>query len=146
MTVRQNRPTASVSLLIWDGQRVFLVRRDGTRGLFPHAWTLPGNPLQRDETAKSGAARVCRDALGIVAERVLAVRELGEPSPFRQDRGPDTVMRVVSWSGEPAARLANWDRGGWFSIKDMAKLRMLREGRELIAAECERLQPTESRR
>jgi hypothetical protein len=55
-------------------------------------------------------------------------------------------MRVVSWSGEPAARLANWDRGGWFSIKDMAKLRMLREGRELIAAECERLQPTESRR
>jgi len=146
MTTRQTQPTASVSLLLWDGERVFLVRRDGTRGLFPHAWTLPGNPLQADETAKSGAGRICRDALGVAAERVVAVRELGEPSPFRQERGPDTLMRVVAWAGEPVARLANWERGEWFSIEEMAKLRILREGRELISGECERIQQAESRR
>jgi len=146
MTIRQNKPASSVSLLVWDGQRVFLVRRDGSRGLFPHAWTLPGNPLQPGETAKAGAGRVCRDALGIAPEGILPIRELHEPSPYRQDRGPDTLMRVVSWSGEPAARLANWDRGSWFSIDEMAKLRMLREGRELVATECEQIQRAESRR
>lgn len=144
MTIRQNKTASTVSLLVWDGRRVFLVRRDGSRGLFPHAWTLPGNPLQPGETAKAGAGRVCRHALGIAPERLLPVRELNEPSPYRQDRGPDTLIRVMSWSGVPAARLANWDRGGWFSIEEMAKLRMLREGRELIASECERIQRGET--
>ncbi len=146
MTIRPGKPAASVSLLLWDGQRVFLVRRDGSRGLFPHAWTLPGNPLHPGETPMSGAGRVCRDALGIAPDRILQIRELHEPSPYRQDRGPDALMRVVSWSGEPAARLANWDRGGWFSIEEMAKLRMFREGRELVAAECESMQQAGTRR
>ena len=136
----QNKAASSVSLLVWDGQRVFLVRRDGSRGLFPHAWTLPGNPLHPGETAKAAAGRVCRDALGIAPDSIISVRELPEPSPYRQDRGPDTLMRVMSWSGEPSARLANWDRGGWFSIEEMAKLRMLREGREVVSAECMRIQ------
>jgi ADP-ribose pyrophosphatase YjhB (NUDIX family) len=141
MALRRHRTAPCVSLLLWDGERVYLVRRDGSPSLFPHAWTLPGSPLVAGESPEAGARRVAQETLRITPDTVRVLRELPQPSPFRHERGPDTLVRVATWEGDPAPRLATWDRGGWFTLDQMQELRTFREAREVIAKACDALRP-----
>jgi ADP-ribose pyrophosphatase YjhB (NUDIX family) len=136
MSLRTKRGGESVSVVLWDGERVLLVRRGGG-GLFPRTWTLPGGPLQPPETPPVAARRIARDLLKVGAGDTRLLRRLPQPSPFRDERGPDTVVQLVSWEGEPSGRTASWDGCGWFSLDGLGELRMFREAREEIVELCE---------
>ncbi len=131
MSLKAKCGPSSVSVLLWDGQRVLLVRR-GPDGLFPHTWTLPGDELLPGETAETAAMRIAEDMLGIGTSHVRRIRELAQPSHFRDARGPDTIVRAVTWSGDPIGPA----EAVWFSLEALDALRILREARDLLRELC----------
>ena len=138
-TLRGGPAGTNVSLFCWDGDRVLLVQR-GAGGLFGHTWTLPGGPLHDGESTSSAVERLAVEQAGIVPVdgSVRIIRRLEPPSPFRDDRGPDTVAWVRSWTGGPFP-------GNVLAVRpsEMADLRMFREARELVMEAC---RATERRR
>jgi len=126
-------------VLLWDGRRAVLVRR-GAGGLFPHTWTLPGGELLPGESAELGGMRIVEKQLGISTSHVRQVRELPQPSHFRDARGPDTVVQAVTWSGDPAAGLA---KAAWFDLQALDEIRIFREARDLLRDICGGLAMTE---
>lgn len=134
-TLRGGPECANVSLLCWDGDRVLLSRR-GAGGLFGHTWTLPGGPLRDGETLPGAVRRLAAAEAGIEPTdgAVRIIRRIEPPSPFRDDRGPDTIAWVRSWTGGPLP-------GNVLAVRpsEMAELRMFREARELIALACKAL-------
>lgn len=137
MSLRAKRGSESVSLLLWDGARVLLVRR-GPGGLFPHTWTLPGGELDAGETAEIAAMRAAEDVLGVSTGHVRQLRSLPQPSHFRDARGPDTVVQLVTWAGDPAAGPSEAE---WFEPGALDGLRIFREARDLIRELCAALPP-----
>jgi 8-oxo-dGTP pyrophosphatase MutT (NUDIX family) len=135
-TLRGGPLNANVSLLCWDGDRVLLARRGGG-GLFGHTWTLPGGPLRNGETLPGAVTRLAADEAGVepTAGAVRVIRRIEPPSPFRDDRGPDTLVWVRSWTGGPFPGNVLAVRPG-----EMGELRMFREARELIARACQAMQ------
>ena len=128
MSLRAGRGPEGVSVLLRDGGRVLLVQR-GSGGLFPHTWTLPGDELRAGETPEVAALRVVEEQLGSATAHVRRLRALPQPSPFRDERGPDTLVEVVSWTGEPTAAQA---RAEWFTIDSLADIRIFREARDVL--------------
>lgn len=135
-TLRGGPVNTNVSLFCWDGERVLLARR-GAGGLFGHTWTLPGGPVRSGETISAAAVRLAAEEAGVVpgAGAMRVIRRIAPPSPFRDDRGPETLVWVRSWTGGPLPAHVLAIRPG-----DVAGLRMFREAREAIARACSAMQ------
>ena len=140
MSLKAKRGPRSVSVLLWDDPRVLLVRR-GPGGLFPHTWTLPGGELLPGETAEIGAMRIAEETLGVSTSHLRRLRELSQPSDFRDARGPDTVVQAVTWTGDPAAGPS---AAAWFGMEALDDLRIFREARALLREVCSTLSAPES--
>ena len=132
MSLMAKRGPRSVSVLLWDGTRVLLVRR-GVGGLFPHTWTLPGGEVHPGETSEAAAMRIAEEGLGIGTSHVRRLRKLPQPSHFRDARGPDTVVQIVTWSGDETAGPAE---AAWFAPEALDALRIFREARDLLRGLC----------
>jgi hypothetical protein len=131
-TLRGGPTHETLSLLCWDGKRVLLVR-NGPGGLFGHAWTLPGGPVEEGEELAPAARRIASGALAIEPSpgSLRVIKRMEPPSPLREERGPDTLVWASSWGGsaQPPNVIA-------IAPEEMARRRMFREARELIAAAC----------
>jgi ADP-ribose pyrophosphatase YjhB (NUDIX family) len=132
MSLKAKRGPESVSLLLWDGRRVLLTRRDLRRGLFPSTWTLPGRELARGEAAEVAALDVLRTAAGLDSSHIRLLRRLRQPSPFRDERGRDSVYQVLTWEGE--APLG--EKLAWFEPEALRDVRIFREARDTLVALC----------
>ncbi len=132
MSLRAKWGPESVSLLLWDGERVLLVKR-GQGGLFPHTWTLPGGELEPGETPEVGAMRLASESAGVETGHVRRLRSLAQPSHFRDARGPDTLFQLVTWAGDP---LAGPLPAAWHTPAALDGLSIFREARDLIRETC----------
>lgn len=139
MSLRAKRGPESVSLLLWDGRRVLLVRR-GRGGLFPATWTLPGRELGRGEPAEAAALAAATELVGVETSHVRLLRSLPQPSPFRDERGPDSLFQVVTWEGEVAVS----ETMRWFDLGELGDIRIFREARDTLRAVCATLPATQT--
>lgn len=139
MSLRAKRGPESVSLLLWDGRRVLLVRR-GRGGLFPSTWTLPGREIGRGEPAEAAALAAANELLGVHTSHLRLLRDLSQPSPFRDERGPDSVFQVMTWEGEPS----EGETRRWFNLEELAEIRIFREARDTLRAVCATLPATQT--
>lgn len=137
MSLRARRGPQSVSILLWDGSRMLLVQR-GAGGLFPHTWTLPGGELAGGETPEEAAMRIAAETLGTGTSHVRRLRDLPQPSPLRDARGPDTLVQAMTWTGSPEAGPAG---ATWFEPSALDGLRIFREARDLLRQVCATLPP-----
>lgn len=137
MSLKAKRGPESVSLLLWDEARVLLVRR-GPGGLFPHTWTLPGGEIEPGETPEIAAMRLAEESIGVSTGHVRKLRSLPQPSHFRDARGPDTMVQLITWTGDPAAGPSE---AAWFELPALDELRIFREARDLIRELCRALPP-----
>ena len=128
MSLRAKRGPETVSLLIRDGERVLLVRRDRSANLFPLTWTLPGGALLPGEVVEAATRRIATDLFGTAPAELRIMRKYRQPSPFTDERGPDTVVRVEIGVAE-ASSLGG---GRWTYPAELADLSIFREGRDAI--------------
>ncbi|KAA0238782.1 MAG: NUDIX hydrolase [Dehalococcoidia bacterium] len=137
MSLRARKGPPSVSLILWDGERVLLVKRGGG-GLFPHTWTLPGGEIAAGETPEVAAMRLASAEAGVETGHVRRLRTLPQPSHFRDARGPDTLVQLVTWAGDPGAGPGPAE---WFGLEALNDLRIFREARDLVREVCAGLPP-----
>jgi hypothetical protein len=130
VSLRAKRGPETVSVLLWEGPHLLLVRR-GPGGLFPHTWTLPGDELEAGESPEAGSRRVAR-SFGVEALETRVVRSLPQPSPLRGERGPDTVVEVVRRERSVSGKPEHYVGLGYFAKGDLSNRRMFREARQLI--------------
>lgn len=140
MSIRAKRGPETVSLLLWDGERVLLVRRSAG-GLFPHTWTLPGAESEKGEQAEIAAMRVAPEVLGVESGHVRLVSRLAQPTVFRDERGPDSVVRLMTWAGDPTAGPA---ATRWFTLDELTDLHIFREARDTLRQLCAGMAPHEA--
>lgn len=140
MSLRAKRGPESVSLLFWDGRRVLLTRRARGSGLFPSTWTLPGRELRAGEVPEVASMAAAEELPGVKTSHIRFLRRLGQPSPFRDERGPDSVFQVVTWEGGPAER----ETLRWFRLEELRDIRIFREARDTLMAVCGTLPATEA--
>lgn len=117
---------------------MLLVRR-GRGGLFPMTWTLPGRELAPGEPAEAAALSATEELFGVGTSHVRLLRRLPQPSPFRDERGPDSVFHVVAWEAEPALS----DVLRWFTLEELGGIRIFREARDTLRAVCATLPATQ---
>ena len=67
----QDRPLLGVSVAVWRGDKVLLVRRG--RPPLMGLWSLPGGLVEAGETLAEAAARELAEETGIIAEDFSAV-------------------------------------------------------------------------
>jgi len=118
--------------LFWDGRRVLLTRRDGSRGLFPSTWTLPGRELVASESPEVAALDAAQNAVAVETSHIRLVRRLSQPSPFRDERGLDSLFQVMTWDGDPPVG----ETLRWFELEELRDIRIFREARDMLAAVC----------
>jgi hypothetical protein len=117
---------------IWERESLLLVRR-GAGGLFPFTWTLPGGELLPAETSDGAARRIARE-FGIEAVETRVVRELAQPSPLQDERGPDVLVEVVRRERQVSSKPPRYTGVGYFARGDIGGQRMFREARQAILA------------
>lgn len=128
MSLRAKRGPETVSLLVKDGDRMLMVRRDRSANLFPLTWTLPAGDLLPGETAEAAARRVTLELFGRHPAELRVLRKYPQPSPFTDERGPDTVVRVEIGIAEASA-LAG---GRWTYLAELTGLPIFRECRDAL--------------
>jgi len=139
MSLRAKRGPESVSLLLWDGGRVLLVRR-GRGGLFPSTWTLAGRELARGEPPEAAALSATEELVGVHTSHIRLLCSLSQPSPFRDERGPDSLFQVITWEGEPPVS----ETLRWFTLEELGSIRIFREARDTLRAVCATLPATQT--
>jgi NUDIX domain len=128
MSLRAKRGPETVSLLVRDGDCILLVRRDRSANLFPLTWTLPGGDVLPGETAESAARRITVELFATPPAKLDILRKFPQPSPFTDERGPDTVVRIeISAAG--AAALAG---SRWTYPAELTGLTIFRECRDAL--------------
>jgi 8-oxo-dGTP pyrophosphatase MutT (NUDIX family) len=132
MKLGAKRGPATVSVALWERENLLLVRR-GPGGLFPFTWTLPGGELLANETTDAAARRVARE-FGIEATETRIVRQLPQPSPLRDDRGPDVIVELVRRQRPVSSKPPRYTGVGYFARGDLGGQRMFREARQAILA------------
>ena len=126
MRAKSGRET--VSLLVKDGERVLLVRRDKTANLFPFTWTLPSGRLLPGESVGAAAKRVTHELFQARPAEIRTLRKFPQPSPFTDERGPDTVVRVDISVAEASSLSA----GRWTYPAELVDIQIFREARVAI--------------
>ena len=107
---------------------MLLVRRDRTANLFPLTWTLPSGELLPGETVDAAVMRVTRDLFDSAPAEFRVLRKFPQHSPFTDDRGPDTVVRIDISVAE-ASSLA---QGRWMYPAELIDIPIFREARDAI--------------
>lgn len=130
MSLKAKRGPETVSVFLWEGPHLLLVRR-GAGGLFPHTWTVPGDELEAGESAEAAARRIAR-SFGVEAVDTRVLRTLPQPSPLQGERGPDTVVEVVRRERPISGKPERYVGLGYFAKGDLTNRRMFREARQLI--------------
>lgn len=132
MSIRAKRGPETVSVLLWEGPHLLLVRR-GASGLFPYTWTVPGAEIEVGESPEAAARRIARE-FGVEALEMQTLRRLRQPSPLQDERGPDTVVEVVRRERPVSGKPARYTGVGYFAKGDLAQRRMFREARQLLVS------------
>lgn len=97
----QDGPRVGVGIIIWKGENVLLVRRQGAHG--SGTWSTPGGHLDRGETLEQCAVREAREETGVEVDQVRFRAITNDLFEF-EDRHYVTVWMEGEYSGgEPVA-------------------------------------------
>ena len=116
------RPAATVVLVrpTPEGLTVFLLRRAGTVGFFPHAWVFPGGRVEASDAAVPTTGAIPGLEPENAAFAVAALRECleecgvwlgqGQPDPTLRDRLNDRSATLLDAPelGADLSRLGYW--------------------------------------
>lgn len=128
MSLRARRGPETVSLLVKDGERILLVRRDRSANLFPLTWTLPAGDVLPGETVEAAARRVTLELFDATPADLRVLRKYPQPSPFTDERGPDTVVRVEIGVAEASALGSS----RWTYPAELTDIAIFRECRDAL--------------
>jgi 8-oxo-dGTP pyrophosphatase MutT (NUDIX family) len=110
------RHVVTVGVLVRAG-RVLLCHRHPDRRWYPGVWDLPGGHVEAGEEAAGALRRELREELGVGAGTLEPIARL-----MAHDLD-QTVLRVVSWDGEPTNREpAEHDAIVWFTADELVGL------------------------
>jgi ADP-ribose pyrophosphatase YjhB (NUDIX family) len=110
--VHFRNPATGVAVLVLDGERVLLGRRDGTTRNRPGLWALPGGFVEFDEDFLSAARREVREETGLDIE-IRAIVNVSSSYLARELHALTVVLTAAAIGGtlSPADGLDALD---WF--------------------------------
>jgi 8-oxo-dGTP diphosphatase len=128
-----SRPLVGVGAVVWDGQRVLLIRRDQPPA--KGAWSVPGGLVELGESAEDAVRREVKEEAGIDVE-VGPILGLFEPVEFDDDGRIRYHFIVIDFlahyrsgvlrSGDDAAAAR------WVRPSDLAAYKLLSVTQEMI--------------
>ena len=133
------RPIVGVGVVVWDGDRVLLVRR----GKAPRwgQWSLPGGAQRLGETVAEAAHREVREEVGldVALGEIVATIDLIERDPQGRIRYHYTLIDFVAEAAVPDLHPGSDAADArWFAIEELEPLGLWSETVRVIELTRER--------